>query len=403
MTKENIDLAIIGSGPNGLYACFKFRKLFPNWNIVIFEKEDSVCANIQSYPNVKWHSKMAELKLPSALNSYINDDINPLSLDIANYYQEFASEHKLSIELNHELNSINKDIEVKDQGRHSPSTILDFVVDGAKIQVSCRYAVLATGIYSGARKLPFQSEKIQYGYSLLTKEKNLVLVGAGNSAIDFIINLLPHNKITWVMRSEQWTSIFPTHREEFESVSSKYRANLTIIKNTTISEFCEDNTMILSNGIELNNFDACHVLIGYSPRNSLDKGLVFDFNEECLVLNSEFETSQSNVFVFGSLMATWDTEKNCPTPTYVHNGNDKKLQVIIDSISRREVRRIFGDTKVFLPQSQLSEAPKLRTLKTLSGYFLKNQTTFLYTKTRLSLVAKLNSRMKYLLKTLFTR
>jgi thioredoxin reductase len=403
VSKEIIDLAIIGSGPNGLYASFVFRNLFPNWNIVVFEKEDFICANIRSYPNVKWHSKMAELKLPSSLNSYIDDHANPLSEEIANYYQEFASEHKLPIRFNHELISLRKDSEVKHQGRLSSSTVLDFVTNGERAEVSCRYVILATGIFSGVRKLPIQNAKIHYGYSLLTKEKHLILIGGGNSAIDFIIHLLPHNSITWVMRGDHWSSIFPTHQDKFDSVYNEYRSKLTIIKNATVSKFCENESMILSNGIELNNFDACHVLIGYSPRNSLSNELAFDFNEECLDLNSDFETSQPNVFAFGSLMATWDTERGVPTPTYVHNGNDAKLKVIIDAISSREVERIFGHTRVLPRGTQIDEVPMLRNLKTLGGYSLKSQTTFLYTKTKLSSVVKLNSRVKHLLKTLFTR
>jgi thioredoxin reductase len=403
MTGETIDLAIVGSGPNGLYACYKFSKIFPHWNIAIFEKDKSLSANIRSYPNVKWHSTMADLKLPSALNSYIIDDINPLSQEIANYYQEFANEHKLPIRFDHELFSLNKSLEVIGQGDCSASIVLDFVADGEKTQVSCRYAILSTGIYSGIRKLSVQNRKIRYGYSLLEKKKNLVLVGAGNSAIDFIINLLPHNQITWILRGEQWGSIFHTLIGEFNSVHSDFKENLTIIRNATVLKFDQDDNMILSNGMVLSDFDACHVLIGYSPRNSLNDRFDFDFDNECLVLSSEFETSQSNVFAFGSLMATWDAELGRSAPTYVHNGNDAKLQVIIDSITQREVGKIFGPIKILGQHSQLNRKSKLRIYRSLIGKFLKNQTTFLYTKTIFDAVVKLYSKVKYLLKTLFTR
>jgi hypothetical protein len=102
-------------------------------------------------------------------------------------------------------------------------------------------------------------------------------------------------------------------------------------------------------------------------------------------------------------MATWDTELGRPAPTYVHNGNDAKLQVIIDSITRREVGEIFGPTKILGQHSQSSRKPKLKIFRSLIGYFLKNQTTFLYTKTVFNAVVKLNSKVKYLLKTLLTR
>lgn len=403
MINETFDLAIIGGGPNGLYACYKFGKLFPHWNIAIFERDSSLSANIRSYPNVKWHSTMAELKLPRALNSYIDDDINPLSQEIAKYYQDFANEHKLPVRFDHELVSLSKSLEVSDERDHSTSIMLNFVADGEKSQVSSRYVILSTGIYSGIRKLPVQNKKIQYGYSVLEKKKNLVLIGGGNSAVDFIINLLPHNRITWIIRGEQWGHIFHSLSGEFNSVCSDFRENLTVIKNTTVSGFDEYDNMILSNKTVLRDFDAYHVLIGYSPRDCLNNGIVLDFDNECLALSSEFETSQLNVFAFGSLMATWDSTLGRPAPTYVHNGNDTKLQVIIDAISQREVEQIFGSAEDRERHSQSFSKSKLKIFKRLIGYLLRNQTAFLYTKTVFNAVVKLNSKVKYLLKTLFAR
>jgi thioredoxin reductase len=403
MARDSIDLAIIGSGPNGLYACFRFRELFPNWNIAIFERENSVCANIRSYPNVKWHSKMAKLKLPSTLNFYIDDEINPNSYEIASYYQEFANEHQLPINFNHELISIGRGVDVESQGGLSASTILNFVTEGETIQISCRYAILSTGIYSGVNKLSIQNEKIQYGYSLATKGKNLVLVGSGNSAIDFVINLLPHNQITWILRGEQWASVFETISSEFDMVFRNFNKNLTIIRNSTISGFNEDNSMNLSNGMVLDGFDSCHVLIGYSPRNSLKNGFDFDFESECLSLTSEFETSQSNVFAFGSIMAIWDKQQGFVAPTYVDNGNESKLQVIIDSISRREVGRIFGSNKVIKQQSQSSANSSPQKRRIFWGYLPINETVIHHTDSNIKAIFKVISKSKHLIEKLFTR
>ena len=63
---------------------------------------------------------------------------------------------------------------------------------------------LCTGIFENKRKLSINTNYpyIDYNYpDFTTTKKHLTLIGGGNSALDYIIYLLPYNKITWILKS----------------------------------------------------------------------------------------------------------------------------------------------------------------------------------------------------------
>jgi thioredoxin reductase len=394
MTRQTFDLVIVGSGPNGLYAYYKFRTLFPAWEIVLIEKEKYICAGIRGYPNVKWHSNMSTLKLATSINSQINDEARPTSQEIANYYEEFARTHQIPIRLDHELVALGQGVQKNKVSNSLPFSVLDIVSNGKRSKILSRYVILATGISSGPRRLSIESEKIHYGYSLSIKGKHLILVGAGNSSVDFITHLLPHNTITWIIRGETFSNIFPEILSDFNSVLDSYGSKLRIINNAVISKLGADGALILSNGIKIKKFDSCHILIGYIPKNSLNTRLDLKFSEESLVLSKEFETSNTNIFAFGSLMARPDKATGRLSQTFVSNGNDEKLQHIVDAISRREVERIFGNANFLVEKKQLDVAQRFPKSWTFGLRFVKNLTLRHYIKAALVAILKIESKVR---------
>ena len=60
-------------------------------------------------------------------------------------------------------------------------------------------------------------------------KQNFALIGAGNSATDFIINMLPYNNVTWFIRNEQ-NNIRPNLIEEYNKVTNQHSKSLKICK-----------------------------------------------------------------------------------------------------------------------------------------------------------------------------
>lgn len=344
------DIIIIGGGPNGLSAAYELGRVFPEKRIRILEKK-SILNHLRQYPDVLWHSRMKELKLPSYLNRGIDDGYNPVSSELVRYYSHFAREHDLDILENCAV----LDIKLSGGIYH-----LEVIRDGQTKTVTAGTILLCTGIYENHRKLPIKSDYdyCSHRFDLETSGKNLLLVGGGNSASDFIIHLLGKNRITWVMRSPSWSIVNDVLLKKFTDAISNHSGNLTVHTNTEVIRLEADHSATLSNGLRVRNIDACTMLLGYNSRNPLFERMGLEFDHECLKLNEWHETSLPNVYAFGSVMARWSG--NAPDPTFIHNGNLKQLNTIIDHLIEKEVTGMMPSIHRISSSGKMAIDPSVR-------------------------------------------
>ncbi len=338
-SSEVYDIVVVGAGPNGLYAAHKIKKELPWMHLLVVEKID-ICANINQYPNVRWHSKMKELKLPSQINHYISDEYEPISSELVSYYNTFSKEHSISVLTGSRV------INVKEKFNAEKQRLLALQIESAtegSTELLARNVILATGIYSNPRTLDIiGSEKLQPYYELGLQNLDLMLIGGGNSAADFIIYLLPYNRITWVLRGESWRSVFANLSAKFESIMAEFKGNLTLITNSEVVSIGTDSLVKLSNHSEVGPFDHFFCLIGFNSLSPLVRAMELDTEFDCLVLSDSFETSLDSVFAFGSIMSKWDKTNRRANPTFIHNGNEKYLEKIIEELRLRYTEEIFS-------------------------------------------------------------
>ena len=74
---------------------------------------------------------------------------------------------------------------------------------------------------------------------------------------DFIIYLLPKNKITWVIRNNSWSHVFSNILPVFEKIINKYSKNLTIYTNTQVKTFFNAQKIIGLHGAGFANLIFC--------------------------------------------------------------------------------------------------------------------------------------------------
>ena len=323
--KNNIDISIIGGGPNGLICSNQLNLNFKELNICSFEKKQ-ICNNLLNYPNLLWHSKMNELKFNCDYNKYIKDEEIYKTKDIVKYYKEYYKEKKINYICNHELIDILK--------LNNYEYCLKFKNDKNYFYYKSKFVILCTGIYENKNKLKINSNYkfCKYNFDIELKNKKLVLVGSGNSSVDYIIHLLPFNKIYWIIRGSNELNIYKTHKIKLKNIIEKYKDNLTCYHNTEIKKIYKDNKILLSNNIVIENIDFCNILIGFHSKSSLNEkiGLIFDNNT--LILNENYENNLKNIYAFGSLMNKFNKEKNKKEEIFIHNGNLNKFNKIIKNI-----------------------------------------------------------------------
>ena len=304
-------IVIIGGGPNGIYAYNQCRNLFSDKNILLIEKNE-IINSIKSYPNILWHSPFHELCFDGENNT---NKSHPMGNDVIQYYEKYCKNNNISF-LKEKVINIEKENE-------------NYKIITNNSNIQCKYVILCTGIYENKNRLDINTNYsyISYDYcDFSLRNKHLVLIGGGNSSIDYIINLLPYNKITWIIRANSHTTN-SAHLNLLRNTIHKYKHNLYYYNNSNVSHFYENNSLKLSNGKIIDNIDFCNILIGFNSKNDLLTNIGIQYDQyNNIKMNDNYETNLKNLFIFGSLAST----KN--DIVYIHNGNPKRLSKITNYI-----------------------------------------------------------------------
>ena len=188
----------------------------------------------------------------------------------------------------------DKVVEIKEDGNKK-------IVKTSKEEIECEYVVMATGRTSRTLNLDNERKYIGNGISFcalcdgnLYKNKEVVIVGGGNSAIEEAIYLASLcKKVTVIHRKDKLTA------EEALINALKTYNNVDIIYNVNIKKYNEEDNKIVS--ITLDNdkvipTSGVFIAIGYVPINNLidvkkDNGYI--------VVNNKYETSIKNIYACG--------------------------------------------------------------------------------------------------------
>ena len=188
----------------------------------------------------------------------------------------------------------DKVVEIKENGNKK-------IVKTSKEEIECEYVVMATGRTSRTLNLDNERKYIGNGISFcalcdgnLYKNKEVVIVGGGNSAIEEAIYLASLcKKVTVIHRKDKLTA------EEALINTLKTYDNVDIIYNANIKKYNEEDNKIVS--ITLDNdkvipTSGVFIAIGYVPINNLidvkkDNGYI--------VVNNKYETSIKNIYACG--------------------------------------------------------------------------------------------------------
>ena len=188
----------------------------------------------------------------------------------------------------------DKVVEIKENGNKK-------IVKTSKEEIECEYVVMATGRTSRTLNLDNERKYIGNGISFcalcdgnLYKNKEVVIVGGGNSAIEEAIYLASLcKKVTVIHRKDKLTA------EEALINTLKTYDNVEVIYNVNIKKYNEEDNKIVSITLDNNMIiptSGVFIAIGYVPINNLidvkkDNGYI--------VVNNKYETSIKNIYACG--------------------------------------------------------------------------------------------------------
>lgn len=231
--KNDLDTVIIGAGPAGIAASLVAKQ--NNLRVVTLE-QDSLGGTVYNFPRAKIvMTSPMELPLYGKVNFKETSKAELLEL-----WSEVLSKNNIVINENEKVESIEKN------GN-------GYLVSTTKNKYDTASILLAIGRRGSPRKLGVKGEtKPKVFYRLLEpeliNEKNILVVGGGDSAIESAMLLADsNNNVTLSYRSDSFSRIKPMNAQRIEEYNST--GKIKILFNSNVVEIFDD-TVSLSLGVD---------------------------------------------------------------------------------------------------------------------------------------------------------
>ena len=243
-----IDVAIVGAGPAGISATLEAKK--QGLSTITLE-QDSLGGTVFTFPRAK-----VVMTSPMNLPLYGKVKLYDTSKDeLLSLWKEVIAKHELEIKENTKVESIipNADGTFKLKTNQDEEFIANNIL-------------LSIGRRGSPRKLNVPGEESQkVAYRLLEPEriieKNVIVVGGGDSAIETALLLVDTNNVILSYRKDQFTRLKPKNKENIELAIQK--KTIEVMFSSTLVSINDD-----------------HVIMNFSEKDDtkqIDNDLVYIF------------------------------------------------------------------------------------------------------------------------------
>lgn len=245
-----LDLIIIGAGPAGISGALTAKKM--GLSCMVLEQY-TLGGTVYSFPRAK-----VVMTNPMDLPLYGKVKLHDTSKsELLNIWNEALTKNDISITENTKVENI------------IPQADGTFkVITSNAEELICNQVLIAIGRRGTPRKLGVKGEGLpKVYYRLLEPEfiqnKNILVVGGGDSAIESAMLLMDENNVTLSYRKDQFARIKPKNKEKIEQAQSDQK--ITIIYNSNLEEVKEDSILLNvkdeNESRELNN-DLVYIFAG---------------------------------------------------------------------------------------------------------------------------------------------
>jgi thioredoxin reductase/NAD-dependent dihydropyrimidine dehydrogenase PreA subunit len=238
---STFDLLIIGAGPAGISASLMAKK--HNLNFLTLE-QDSLGGTVYTFPRSK-------IVMTSPMNLPLYGKVrlyNTTKTELLELWQKVLSDNNISIK---ERTKVEK---ISFEGDHFR------VNTNTNEEIKTKRILLAIGRRGSPRKLNISGEESEkVAYRLLEPEniqnKDIVVVGGGDSAIEAALSLAWQNKVIISYRSEAFSRIKPKNREliykaaETGILNIKYKSNLVAVEKEHVTLNVDDKKINVKNDL----------------------------------------------------------------------------------------------------------------------------------------------------------
>jgi len=324
------DVVVVGLGPNGLSVLSELKK--HSLNVIGLDKGE-ICNHIKKYPKEMVFFSTAEKLTLDEFPMGSGHGSNPTLKDACDYYESFVDRNDFEVLTSSKVEKISG----------NDNNFVLHLNKGRSIR--SKKIVLTTGIYSNPNYLNLEGETESnvshyYSGSENLSDKNVLVVGAGNSAVEAAIDLSQNNKVVLIFRKKSldrkkiksW--IYPKFMDILRSgkIEVVNNSSLTSLANSeavvrteklaeAVTAIAEEKILKSKKIISKSKlkFDYCFLLTGYKPdKKFLIKGCGLNLEGELEIPkhNSQsYETTVKGVYVAGALVEGMNSHR-----VFIENG-----------------------------------------------------------------------------------
>jgi len=203
--KKVYDIVIIGGGPGGIGTAIE-AKILGLKNILLLEKSDNHSATIRKFykdnkrVDKNWQGQIVEIEG----NVPFTDGTKETTLD---FFDKIIDDHEIDYHFNCEVDKITKNSEGI------------FKIRSSKSDFKAKNVVIAIGRMGKPNKPSYKTppsikKRVNFNLDCCTKGENILIVGGGDSATEYAVELGKENNVTLNYRRDKLTRPNPTNIKE---------------------------------------------------------------------------------------------------------------------------------------------------------------------------------------------
>ena len=286
------ELAIVGAGPAGIATAVE-SYLQGIEDIIILEKDENHNSTIRKYykdnkrVDVEWKGQKVELDG----NIYFIDGTKETTLD---FFDEILQKHGVELQTHVEVQSIEKKEDY-------------FEVMMAGKSIKAKYIVVTIGRMGKPNKPSYKippaiRKKVNYTTDECGSGEKILVVGGGDSAVEYAVDLSANNEVAICYRRETFRRANPTNQRDIANAIMHNEVRPLLGINIDGLEATEDGKVkVLFNEIEPEVYDRVIYAIGGTTPSGFLASSGIKEEDGKPVHNEYYETNVKGLFVAGDI------------------------------------------------------------------------------------------------------
>lgn len=290
---EHYTIAVIGAGPGGISA--SVEATLKGLSVILLEKGAEHNATLRKFykdgKRVDRDYKGDKVELVGAIDFSDTNKEGALAM-----FDSLLEKHAINVAYNNDVESIqrqaNGSLLIRTSGNHS---------------ISADYAIITIGKMGQPNKPSYKIppailRQVNYNASSIQAGERLLIVGGGNSAVEYAIDLCASHDTTLNYRRTEFARINDTNKQELEKVIAS--GTLKTKLGVDIESLEEQGGKICAHFSDGSSdvFDrAIYAIGGSSPVDFLKKCNIELDSSNLPIVNEHLQTSVQGVFIAGDI------------------------------------------------------------------------------------------------------